>query len=159
MKQQFQELLKGAPFYSPTEFYLKSFLEEFNYFDSKYRLIEDLPFLLKITKSGVKIDIIDEALMLYRISNSSTSSGDERVHNHTNIQYYKDLNLIYNELLKPNRNISNFVYVFDVKIKLMRMKQTISAGNRKSDFEKTSSYNLINPLFYLLKLKIIKIPQ
>ena len=86
-EEQYDLLINGAPFYSPTEFYSKEFLERMNYFDYKYKLIEDFPFLVKATKSGVNIFFINEALMLYRVSENSTSNSDSRKLDYINKAY------------------------------------------------------------------------
>jgi len=154
--EQYYLLINGAPFYSPTEFYSNTFLKKMNYFDSKYKLIEDFPFLLKATKSGVRIHFIENALMIYRVSEISTSNSDSRRTNFINKTYFEDLSLIYKDLLIPNLNIRNFIGILDQKIKLLRMKMTLEKNNTKEDFHNTRWLNLINPKYLLLKVKQIK---
>ncbi|MCK5825184.1 MAG: glycosyltransferase [Ichthyobacteriaceae bacterium] len=157
--QQFNLLLNGAPFYSPTEFYSNKALKELKYFDESYNLVEDFPFLLKATKSGVKIDFINEALMYYRVSESSTSNSDFRKNNYVNKTYYNDLVAIFNNLLKPNINIHNLIGVWDQKIKLIRLRKTLNNGNTLNAFDNTKWLNLFNIKYILLKLNIIKTPE
>lgn len=152
-KEQFELLIKSTElFFSPTEFYSKKILEKYNYFDSRFKFMEDLPFLLKLTKDGNKIHLINEPLIIYRVSETSTSLSLERDYSYINLRFFKDEKAVFKQMILPNINFSNTIDILDRYIQIIRKDITILMGNRKRHFELTRALNLFNPKFYWLKL-------
>lgn len=69
---QLKILLKGNIIVTPTMFVKKEvFLK--HKFNDIYRYMEDIPFLIDVTKNNIKIHFLDEVTVLYRFSQSSLS--------------------------------------------------------------------------------------
>lgn len=151
-KEQFKLLIKKTElFYSPTEFYSKKILEKYNYFDSKFKFMEDLPFLLKLTKGGNKIHLINEPLVIYRVSETSTSLSSERDYSFINLRFFRDEKAVFKQIILPNISIGNVIDILDRYIQIIRKDITILLGNRKKHHKLTRILNVINPKFYILK--------
>lgn len=54
--------------------YQRQLIESLGYFDERYRLIEDWPFLLKVLRSGIKIYFFSRSVVKYR-SGGTSSTG------------------------------------------------------------------------------------
>lgn len=78
---------------APSSFINTSLLKEVDYADESYRMIEDLPLWLKITKSGYKLHFLNSITVYYRIGESVSLSNV----NYINKTLIKDLINIYSE--------------------------------------------------------------
>ena len=81
-KEQYRELLKNSILPAPTCFINREVLENLNGFDERFKLLEDYPFFLKASKSGVRFFHINKPLVFYRV-------------HETNISLQQKLNLNY----------------------------------------------------------------
>ena len=69
---QLKILLKGNIIVTPTMFLKREIF--LNYpFNELYRYMEDIPFLINITKNNIKIHFLDEVTVLYRFTTQSLS--------------------------------------------------------------------------------------
>jgi alpha-1,3-rhamnosyltransferase len=153
-KKQFKILIKSTKvFYSPSEFFSKKILDKLDYFDERYKFIEDYPFLLKATKNNYKICLINKPLVYYRISNKSISNSNKRSNNYINRNFHNDSKLIYKELLLPEVNISNILDILDRKIQLFREEMILKMGNKNLHYSITKIFNIVNPKYYIIKIK------
>lgn len=67
-------ILKGENFISaPATNYTRDFFDEYGYFDEEYKLLEDWPKMLSISKKGCKIKYIDRCIEKYRFGGISTN--------------------------------------------------------------------------------------
>ena len=85
-------LIGGAAFYS----------RDFNAcgpYDEDYRLIEDWPFLLKITKSGRRMEYAGFPALKYRAGGVSQQSGAERLSPAATQCFYDHIRLLEREIL------------------------------------------------------------
>lgn len=88
-KKQHQLLTsKGCVISAPTAIIKRELLEKLNGFDEEIRMVEDYPFWMKSTASGVKIYGIDEVTVRYRIHGTSVSSAKSG-------RYLKSLNQVF----------------------------------------------------------------
>lgn len=70
---QFKTLLKGNILTSSACFIKATLLKE-NSYNEDYPLLEDIPMWLCLTKKGYQIKYLDKSTVIYRVSNSVTSS-------------------------------------------------------------------------------------
>jgi len=110
---------------SPTVFFHRTILENVNGFDEDFRLIEDVPMWLKLTKAGYVFQFVDAITVKYRIHNYSVQRDN---------QYH--MSKVYaEELLKVNvkylRNeVSKFVYLKrTLRLKLIIILNMIKLNN------------------------------
>ena len=152
-KQQYNALISGMSFYSPTEFISISLLKKYNYFDPKYRNIEDFPFLLKITRDNNKIFFINKVLLIYRISDTSLSNNYNRKNDYINLKFNTDIQKVYQDLVFPEINKKNILHIIDKKIQFLRANLTVVFGNTYKAYSIFGILNIFNPNYYLYKLR------
>ena len=68
-------LLNDLISFTPSCFTKKSVYESIGYFDEKYKFMEDYPFWLKATRSGIKLSFMDKVTVDYRIHSESVFSS------------------------------------------------------------------------------------
>jgi alpha-1,3-rhamnosyltransferase len=135
-KQYFQ-LLLGNFILAPTSFIKRKRLEELGCFDSKTRIIEDLPMWLKATKAGEKLYFLDKITVKYRIHEESISLKP-------NPNYIKDMKIIKDTYISRKNYILK--YHFNLLIKLSTLK-----GKKNRKFLK-----LLSPLYIINKIFVEK---
>lgn len=81
---------------APTTFIQKKLLEEINYLDKSYKLLEDYPLWLRIVEYDVALEYIDFVTVLYRIGNSTSRSNEKII----NSELLKDLLRVEQEIIK-----------------------------------------------------------
>ena len=72
--KQFEVLLIGNVPHAPASFIKKNALMEVGYADEEFRLLEDYPLWLKLTKYGYKLHLMDRLVVNYRVSESVSLS-------------------------------------------------------------------------------------
>lgn len=92
-KDQYNWLRTHSFSLTPSSFINLNILKEVGYADEKYRMIEDLPLWLKITKSGHKFEFINKITVYYRVHESISYSEK----NYINESMVQDLILIFSE--------------------------------------------------------------
>ena len=65
-KGQFVELVKHNFISAPAVFFSRDLFEKMNGFDERFRMIEDYPFWVKASYSGIRLINVKEALVFYR---------------------------------------------------------------------------------------------
>ncbi len=73
-QKQYEKLLEANIVYGCTFFAQKKFLQEMGLYNEKYRLIEDYPMWIKMTKNGKRINYHNEITVLYRSGEPSLSN-------------------------------------------------------------------------------------
>lgn len=68
---QYKRLLTESFNFSPGVLLRKELFEKVGWYDERYRYIEDLPFWLKCTSSGIKITLLQKKVVLYRTRHDS----------------------------------------------------------------------------------------
>lgn len=96
--KQFESLMINSFNIAPTSFIRKALLEEVGYCDDSYKLIEDLPLWLKITRAGHQLHFIDEVTVFYRVNNSISNSQKILI----NHKFMAELYRIKKNLVRPH---------------------------------------------------------
>lgn len=92
-KQQYN-WLRGFSFnIAPSSFINIDVLKQVGYADERYRMIEDLPLWLKITKAGHTLHFLDAITVYYRVDESITMSQERYI----NVGFTKDLISVYQD--------------------------------------------------------------
>lgn len=121
-KEQFVLAATGISNKGPGTMYARSVFEKAGPFDERYKLVEDLSFLLKACRSGIKVHFLDEITYCYGLGNGVSSGGrysqtliDDTIHIYQNevLPYLEDFTTIqkrrvmYNmERIRDNRILS-----------------------------------------------------
>ena len=131
---QLKILLRINNINAATTFISRDIFDKIGYFDEKYRLWEDRPMWLKLTKYGVTLKYLNEITVNYRITGNSASINRNRTLLFTETELQKEeLMLEYGEYF------GNFEYFLKV-INLKRKKIL-----KKMGFDK---YNYFNWVLY-----------
>ena len=141
-KQQFRKLLFWMYVNAPTVFIRRNIFYSIGFFDEQFKLIEDAPFFLKITKVGVKIHFLDIDTIKYRIHNASVcgNAGQGKLFNN----FYKAAYEMHKELMFPEVNrLGRFCYSSQYHLHSIFEKLNL---NKKSSF----NYLLYKALYYSL---------
>ena len=125
--EQYQALLNDSVNFAPSSFISKKLLDNINYCDEKYKLIEDLPLWLKITKNDYKLHFMSKVTVKYRISNSLSNSTNRLV----NLDFIEQLETMHKDLIWPNLHGLAKWRVFDKVVDLYSWKLTAKIFNNK----------------------------
>ncbi len=88
----------GAP--SPTWFYKRQLYDDLGGYDEHYRLLDDMPFLLKMLKSGYVLSYLPKVTLLYRITQTSLSSSKRKTGKQKQ-PFFESRSGYYHELVIP----------------------------------------------------------
>jgi glycosyltransferase involved in cell wall biosynthesis len=107
-KDQYKNLLiRNFVWNSPSSFISRDFLFKNGLFDKKFKLIEDLPFWLKITKNGTKLQFLNKTTVLQRKCDSVTNPDSKWI----NEMYYHTLKQFFmNEIAPDLKKNSTIIY-------------------------------------------------
>lgn len=107
--QQYEALLRRNYIHAPSVFIKRSVIEEVGGFDEKYRLIEDHPLWLRLTKCGFRFYFLPKVTVYYRLHCQSVyaSSSDNKIFN----TFYKHRRLFDVECIIPNINFFESLFV------------------------------------------------
>lgn len=142
-KQQYQELLEGNMIVAPTAIIKNELLKRMNYFDEKFKMVEDYPFWLKLLKSEIKFYFLNEVTVFYRKdSNSVSGKGKNKRTNPAMLEFSKQF---YNEIY--SKEVKSIMKKWDKKIEIKR-KEIILKNNNKSSF--------LSQSLRFLEIKILK---
>jgi|26BtaG_2_1085354.scaffolds.fasta_scaffold00481_4 alpha-1,3-rhamnosyltransferase len=111
-QEQFEILLRINPIYAATTFIHKDIFINHGYFDEKFKLWEDRPMWLKLTKNGVKLDFLNITSVRYRVSLDSVQSKRIKTNIHSEFQIIRDGYMMsFNEYLPfLERTIKKYDY-------------------------------------------------
>lgn len=71
-REQFESLLSENCVAAPTSFFHKDILSKYT-FDERFKFVEDYPMWLKLTHNNIKLFLLNEVTVYYRITTSSLS--------------------------------------------------------------------------------------
>ncbi len=101
-KNQFLMLLNNNTVNAPTVFLVKKIIDEVGGFDKRFRLIEDHPMWLKLTKAGYKFHFLPKITVNHRFHNNATDSFiTKQLHK----QSYFNNELFRKEYIYPNLTV------------------------------------------------------
>ena len=90
----FEEVAKGNFIFGCCTAFSRRCLEQYGYYDERYRLIEDHSKILRLLRQGVTIAFFDQSVIQYRGSGSSSGECYNEVYEH-------DVDLIYQYEIMP----------------------------------------------------------
>jgi glycosyltransferase involved in cell wall biosynthesis len=125
---QYDYLLKRKVLIAgPTYLIKRSLLEDLNYFDEQYKLLEDYPIFLRIVESGDRIYFLDKVTVEYRLHENAISQSG----NNSKIYpgYYKDW---FTFLLRYNLKHLNLLYKIDLFLEYFLYRSILILGNKGS---------------------------
>ena len=126
-------------------YYTKTILEEYGYFDEEYRLIEDYPFYLKITRNGEKVLFSDIISTLYRYGSGVSTSP--------NASYQKDMDLLFEKAIMPY--IGRYSWLDRQKVLFRQKYNQYSFDNKYCKWAKLLIVAPVGTIFKLFKVKIM----
>lgn len=114
---QYKNLIIDNVIYAPTSFLNRAMLDAVGYADEDYKLIEDFPLWLKLSKSGFYLSLIESHLVKYRLTDSVSRSNNRMV----NLDFAKQKNqIMLNEVEQLKKNgffiLAFFLYT-DVQVR------------------------------------------
>lgn len=151
-KKQHRYLLTRSFNMAPTSFIRKDVLEVVGYADENFRLIEDLPLWLKLTKSGARLYFNDEVLVYYRISDSLSNSTTRFI----NVEFEKEIVKLHSLYIKHEVEGWELFLYYD---KLLELKSNILisrlVNNKRGllSFFLNKLVSLFRPRWYRAQLK------
>lgn len=128
--EQYEFLLRNSFNVAPTSFIKKEILERVGYCDEKYRLIEDLPLWLKLTKAGYKLFYFDSVTVFYRVADSISNSKSRLV----NVSFICQLIFLHENEIWPNLHGFSKWRVLDKKVEFLSWLLSARIFNNKRHF-------------------------
>jgi len=150
---QYKMLLLGDRIaYTPSIFIKRDILFKVGLFDERFKLIEDYPMWLRLTKSGIRLFFMDKVTVFHRISENSIHNNMKK--NLVNVTFLRneELRKIY---VYPNINLKEkFLYKYDY----ISNKFLILIFRNKINFiSKSIRFILFKILRPILKLILINV--
>ena len=131
-KKQLKKILSNeSQLFAPGLFIKKELISRFGAFNVKYRIIEDLPFWIKLSINNVRFFSINEYLVNYRIHDGNVSRSN--LSRFTDLKFYNEYKNIYKELILGEL-ISRKMYltIFNYKKYFFFTDLIILTGNNNS---------------------------
>jgi alpha-1,3-rhamnosyltransferase len=141
-ERQHKILLINSFNFSPGAFVRRKLYDRIGLYDEKYPMIEDLPFWLKATKSGVKIYFCDHVVVYYRTHHESCVYTDGRFFN---TRFYNCLMRLHKDMYKE---VPFYYAAFYCRELLFRISYHIIVSifhNKKNKFTKSINKLLLLP--------------
>lgn len=127
-KNLHRALLKKNYLPAPGSIIKKSALELVGFADERYKMLDDWPLWLRLSKFDLKFGFINEALVNYRISESSASAGTEMF---VSAKLKDDIkNLYLNERLRASTPILSIFTILELIFWELNLK--VFKGSNKS---------------------------
>lgn len=142
-REQFKRLLEGNFILAPTVILKNSLLKDMNYFDEKYKMVEDYPFWLKLLKNNIKFYFLDKIIIDYRQSSSSVSGKKEE----------EEVNPLMFEFEKQ---IYEDIYLKEVKNPFKRWDKYIDIKSKEIILKNNNKKNFFSKMIRKLRMKKLK---
>ena len=97
-------------------FYKANFIKELNGYDERYPMLEDYPFIYHYLLMGYEINLIDEVLAKYRISNGSLCMGKKSP------MWTSQIKFFFHERLKALLDEGKYGYAIKLSIEFVRKR-------------------------------------
>lgn len=154
-KNQLKKILSNDSYlFAPSVFIKKDLISRLGGFNSKYKIIEDLPFWIKASQSGVSFFLINDHLVNYRINESNVSKSNST--RFINIKFYNEYKIIYKELILSELIVRRmYISILNYKKYFFFTDLIILTGNKHSGITKFLKLFLVNVTFFNFK-KIFK---
>ena len=153
-KDQLKKILSNDSYlFAPAFFIKKDLISRLGGFNTKYKIIEDLPFWIKLGQNNIVFFLINDHLVNYRINESNISRSNST--RFIDVKFYNEYKIIFKELIigelrarkmyltilnykkyffftdliiligNKNSGITNFLKLFLVKLTLHNFKRII----------------------------------
>lgn len=104
--------------------------ESIGYYNPRYPMIEDLPFWLKATGNGFKMDLCKEIVVNYRTEHNSSVFQQTNI---LNKRFYQSLDLVHLDIAKELPLLHNFGFHYQLFISRFFNKVIVRLlGNKKN---------------------------
>lgn len=127
-KQQYNVLTKHFAASGSSGFYRLKILKEYGGYDERFPLMEDHPLLIKLTKEGNKLYLLDKVTLYYRISPLSitnTKTAQNQIFSNSDKRQVVEYKYEY---LREN---SNKIWRVFLAYSIFLKKMIINSGNNK----------------------------
>lgn len=142
---QFRALSSHCFIPGPCLFFKRNIFEKCGFFDERIKRFEDWPFLLKLTRQGVKLDFLPEITVKWRIHGDSVSNtaflkGD--------IDFFRNQLFVYETYVKPCFYLLSPMEKYHISIQMLYLKKLIAKGGRLKAHFKTRYIKLLDPFWW-----------
>jgi glycosyltransferase involved in cell wall biosynthesis len=97
-KKQLKKILSNdCHIFAPGLFIKKELISRFGGFNTKYKIIEDLPLWIKLSLNNIRFFLINEHLVNYRIHEGNVSRSN--LIRFTDLEFYDEYKVIFKELI------------------------------------------------------------
>lgn len=79
--KQLQILLHDSFNFAPAAFIKKELFKTVGYFDEQYKMLEDIPYWIRVTEQGFRFEFIDDIVVYYRTQHESAVFAGDRFFN------------------------------------------------------------------------------
>jgi alpha-1,3-rhamnosyltransferase len=128
---QHQIMLYCNPVFSPTVFIKKELFDKVGCYDEDIRLLEDLPFYLKLTQRGFHFFYNSIKTVCYRLNDNSIMASNHIDKRLFNVSLSKSSYISYKRYRKPFMGFFGFI-ISEIHYRLMFYIEKIDANNQKS---------------------------
>ena len=146
-QRQYKELLINFLLHGAALYCSMDLFSTVGLFDERFKRVEDHPFCLKVTKSGIKIHGVDFPTIKYRVH--STSTFNTKTGTAIFGPFYKVKYEMYKAIISPNVNwFVRFSYSWSYNINLVFDKLGLNKNTKMNKF----MYNLFlrfSPAYFL----------
>ena len=160
IKRQLFQILDDNVIPAPGAFFKRELLERMEYFDERFRMVEDHPFWIKLLKNNVNFFYMPIVTVEYRKLEDSVSGkkNNEKI----SLEMYKYDQVFYEQIYK--KEMKNKIKKWNWNIRNLRKNLIIRNGNKTNFFIELIRYLelrriirvLVIILFILFFIKIIK---
>jgi len=154
-KDQLKKILSNDSYlFAPAVFIKKDLISRLGGFNSKYKIIEDLPFWIKSAQNGTTFFLINDHLVNYRINESNVSKSNST--RFINMKFYNEYKIIFKELILPELTVRRmYTTILNYKKYFFFTDLIILAGNKNSGITNFLKLFLVKVTFFNFK-KIFK---
>lgn len=150
VEKQYGFLLKCNFVPAVSSFIRKDLIDELNIYNEKYPFLDDLPAWIKVTKNGIKLNLLDKKLVRYRRHSAAISTL-----NKVNPRLTESAYLVYKNEIRPELlRRFNLVRVVDNDIYYYYLKKTIEYNSRGIDLPyRYKLLSILMPIKLVTKIK------
>jgi glycosyltransferase involved in cell wall biosynthesis len=154
-KEQYEKILKGSGIPSAAAFIKKTILIDFGGFDEKYKFIEDGPFWIKLSESGIYFYFLNKEVVIYRIHDSNTSRVDNQG-DLIRINFYTTQRAIFiNEVIPRLKKKHMCFQVFLIYNRIFVSNAIIKLGNKKNVYTTMICFMDVSRILSFIKNRIL----
>lgn len=129
-KEQLEVILEDNFIVAPSAIIKNELLKKVNYYDERFRMVEDYPFWIKLLKNNKKFYFLDKVTVLYRQSPDSVSGIKKGTKVNPIILDFKKI--FYEEIYK--KEVNNPFKRWDRYIGIKQEELILRNGNKSSIF-------------------------